>query len=99
MFGRKGVSEGDVEVYKFHDFEILETYFQRNIELFVLYLTRFQQLVKEEEAAKPKARESPPQFDPPRGGPRTSTPWKASSLPFGPAVNSDQEDEDQEPDK
>ena len=50
MFGRKGVSEGDVEVYKFHDFEILETCFRRDIELFVLYLTRFQQLVEEEEA-------------------------------------------------
>lgn len=91
MFGRKDVSEGDVEVYEFHDFEILETCFRRDVELFILYLTRFQQLLEEEEAAKPKIRESPPHFNSLRGGPRTSMPWKASGLPFGPAANSDQE--------
>lgn len=96
IFGKNGVSEDAFEVYKFSEFEILGLAFRKEVEAFILYLTRFQHRIEEHAAAEKakKPRESPPHFDSPRGGPRTSTPKKHQELDNSDIESADDEGED-----
>lgn len=93
MFGRTGASDEEIEIYKFYDFEVLETCFRRDVELFVLYLTRFEKLCKDAEVEVAVVRDSPPHLNSPRGGPRTSTP-RGLANKSGPPPPVDSDDSD-----